>query len=659
MKHHLFPRYLKKYSLILLSLLGIVSFAKGSGHSQFPVSASIQKEAQTCGQKIKDAIDRKVFSEIDARRCPLSAKLMHWLQYTAPQATFHEIREFMEKNPQWPLQQTLQHYAEEAISEDLSPKEKENLLLWFQKHSPLSARGFITYAQLLLEKGKKKEAKSLLRKAWLEQVLDDQKSLLQAHKSLLTQLDHFERCEFLLLQSKFDLVKALLPELTTHHRQIIQARLDIAQGNKKPDEVLGDLSPTPHEQSGIFYERIQWHCAQEDNDQAIALLTSFPKISHINYSPFLWKPRNLITRRLLEAKQYQEAYDLVKDHGLTKGEDFANAEWLAGWLSLAFLKNPLQAKKHFEKLYNNVTSPISRSRGAFWLGECETALKNSEKAKAWYQKAMTYPTAFYGQLAASRLKRKLDTLVFSSPKLSKSFTDNTLVQVIQLLHVLKCPTTTMDPFFTALAEQFKDPQGQGLLVEFAAHAHSTYAGVWVAVKTTKTHFPLVNAAYPLLKSHHKISMPALAHAIIIRESRFNTKAQSSAGATGMMQLMPETAKRTIKKFHLKSGSLLDPDHNVQVGTKHLEELYESYNGNLILLCIAYDAGPVVDQWIHDFGDPRDPQINILNWIETIPYAETRNYVQRVLESYMVYRKRLGLPVVDLLDLLKGKTPENS
>lgn len=579
---------------------------------------------------------------------------MDWLRYASPQsqATFREISAFMAKNSAWPLQGTLQRAAEEAIPTELDPHEAETVFAWFQKHPPLSTQGIIKYARLLLGKGLKKQAQRLVQKAWTEQVLDNQKAVLREHRSLLTPQDHFMRCDLLLLQNKPDLAESLLSELKPHHRKIIQLRLDIAQGKKDPDTVFQEIGPADHSQPGMLYERIQWHCSHRNNEEVITLLASFPESSRAKYQQALWKIRNLITRRLLEAKDFQAAYDLVKNHGLSQGEDFANAEWLAGWLSLSFLKQPLQAKNHLERLYNNVSSPISKARGAFWIGECEVALKHKDKAQLWYQKAMANPTTFYGQLAASRLKRQLDTLSFSTP--ADALPPYNEVRVIQLLYLLKC-TSTMEPFLLSLAEHLKDPQEQKLFVEFAARSHSPYAGVWMATKSAKAVFPVVNAAYPLLKSHKKLPLPALAHAITIRESRFNPQAQSSAGALGMMQLMPATAAETIKKFNLKSGSLFDPQHNVQVGTKHLEELHKLYGGNLILICCAYNAGPVVEKWIQEFGDPRDPQTDVLKWIEMIPYGQTRDYVQRVLESYVVYRKRLSLPFIDLSDILHGKT----
>lgn len=644
-----------------------MSFAKIANASFLPLSDTLKAEIKECGEKVRDAIDNKKYAKDLGTKCSLSARLIQWLRYTsdAEPVKFSEIIHFLQQHPTWPSKEQLQKRAEEALSLASSNAEKKLALSWFKKKPPLTGEGWAYYGKLIHKPGQKLQQE--IKKAWIEETFTSkgQAAFLKAFKHKLTSEDHFQRCERLLLKGELDQVHTLLSELKPEHLKLIRLRLRLAEKHVEDfTHILDQVPSSQKRESSLLYEQIRWNVARKKDNVAVALFSLFPKSQMRLYRNALWKPRNLLARRLLEAKRYHDAYQIIRNHGLNQGEEFAIGEWLSGWIALRFLKDPEAAKKHFEQLYAHVSTPISKARAAFWMGEAEAADNNRiGYAKFWYKKAVSYPTTFYGQLAASRLQAPLKNLTFhktsKTPEVLERFKKRSVVQAVQLLHALKRPEP-MDPFLLALAHEVTDHREIEILTKFAAKYRSTYAGVWISVKAAKTKVPLINATYPLLKQPHlEESIAPLVHAIIRQESRFGPKEVSSRGAKGMMQLLDSTATEVVRKHKIKlKGGLFDASYNVTVGSKYLEELLQRYSGNLILASAAYNSGPTpVDRWISEVGDPRSPNVDPIDWVESIEYGETRNYVMRVLEAYIVYRQRLGLKPRDLLKVLRGEVSD--
>jgi len=665
MKHPKFP-YVR--FLLILTIVAIMSFAKIANAGFLPLSDTLKAEIKECGDKVLDAIDNKKYAKDLAKKCPLSARLIQWLRYTTNResVTFSEIIRFLKNNPTWPSKEQLQRYAEEALPTVLSKAERKIALGWFTKKPPLTGQGWVCYGRLMHKPENK--LREEIKRAWIEETFSfkEQTLFLAAFKKKLSAEDHFQRCERLLLKGELGQVHALLSELKPEHLKLIRLRLRLAEKHVEDFTHIFDQVPfLQKKQSSFLYEKIRWNVARKKDDIATALFSFFPQSQMRLYRNALWRPRNLLTRRLIEAKRYQDAYQVIRNHGLNQGEEFAIAEWLSGWIALRFLKNPETAKKHFEQLYAHVSTPISKARAAFWMGEAEAADNDRiGYAKFWYKKAVSYPTTFYGQLAASRLQAPLKNLTFhktsKTPEVLERFKKRTVVQAVQLLHALKRPER-MDPFLLALAREVTDHREIEILTQFAAKYRSTYAGVWISVKASKTKVPLINATYPLLKQPLlEEPIAPLVHAIIRQESRFGPREVSSRGAKGMMQLLPSTAREVERRHKLPSGDLFNASYNVIVGSKYLEELLERYSGSLILASAAYNCGPTpVDRWIKEIGDPRDANVDPIDWVESIEYGETRNYVMRVLEAYTVYRQRLGLEACDLLKVLRGEISDTA
>lgn len=615
----------KKFSksLIWFSLMELASTA---------AFASPTVEAKHCGNALKRSLNGDITVTIPASQCPLSASLSEWATIQK-KAGFSKIKSFLSTHPSWPSQETIRKKAEEDLF--TNPQATKVILDWFEKYPPLTAKGMLLYAQALHKLTpnllQKKLAPLLLSLSFSESEL---RSLLEKYHSYLKPKTLFTKAHLLLdKQENTSLVKLFIPYLTEEQQQIINLRLNPL---KKPS-----LSAVTH--PGILLDNIRLRRIADRTDEAIALLKLIPEIPEIQADSF-WTEQNILARRLIEQKRYQDAYDVVKKHRLVLGETFANAEWMSGWLSLQFLKKTDQALIHFKKLREKVKSPISIARASYWLGRTYKILANNEDANKSFKEAATHIGTYYGQLSQKELIGKIHPIAlkrsFTTAKMKQKFNNRELIQIIRLLLEIG-ETSHAETFAIAAAKLLKSPKEHELLVELMHEKGGHYLGVQTAKKVTTGAAPLIPAAYPRLPTLHKGTVdPALAHAIIRQESRFKPDAISPAGAIGLMQLMPATAANTMKKHKIKTGSLTHAHINVSVGTRHLKDLLEDFNGSMILAAAAYNAGKnAVENWLMIFGDPRNPSIDSVDWVELIPYAETRNYVQRVMENYYCYRHK--------------------
>lgn len=593
------------------------------------VNATVGSEVKRCGDRLKKSLNGDPAVILSTSECPLSAKLHQWVRCQRSTASFDTIRQFLTAHPDWPQQEAMRRKAEEDLAK--FPQPPPEMIRWFSKYPPLTGKGACVYARALKTQAEKlaKIAPTLLANANFSAT--DMGNFLQITQSLLSQKAIFRKANALLdKQEDLTLLPILMPYLTPPQQKTIQAR-------QNPDQamLLSAKSPT-----GIFLDQIRLNRKADKTDVAVTLLKQMAEIPPIQADSF-WIEQNILARRLIEEKRYSDAYQIIQKHRLNEGENFANAEWLAGWLSLRFLNNPTQAVAHFKTLLSKVKSPISIARAQYWLGRSYQALKDKQAATLAFRSAAKHSATYYGQLAGKEIHGKILPIALKkpivSPEFRHQFDSRPLVPLIRILLALK-EVDRAEAFAISLGKQLKSPSEQALLIELMHEKGNKYLGVQVAKKSTITFSPLIPAAYPQLAEVHKGAVdPALAHAIIRQESRFKETAVSPAGAVGLMQLMAPTATQTIKKHKLKKGELTHGPTNISIGTRHLKDLLVRFNGSLILAAAAYNAGSsAVEKWLVTYGDPRDPAINATDWVELIPYAETRNYVQRVLENYYCY-----------------------
>ncbi len=379
-----------------------------------------------------------------------------------------------------------------------------------------------------------------------------------------------------------------------------------------------------------------------------------------------WFNRHVLIRRALEEKRYQDAYRLAADHHSEAGADFADARFLAGWLALRYLKDPETATRHFTKLKGGVSYPISTARAHYWLGRAAEAAGKKAEARLHYAQGATLQTTFYGQLSAEKLSNRPMLELPEPSRSSQTEIDKLLekevVQAIVLLKELKQPKT-LKVFIYDLANNLNHKWEYKALADLMMDMDEVHYSVRLAKKASLKHIFIVDQAYPLQAAPRKndkliMAEPAIVLGLSRQESEFDGRAVSHAGALGIMQIMPGTAKviaRRHKQPYDRARLLSDPNYSFVLGGVHLNDLVKKFGGSYIMTAAAYNAGENrVREWIRTFGDPRSARVDTIDWIEQVPFSETRNYIQRVLENTQIYRNRLaGKPTPLMLSVDLG------
>ena len=575
-------------------------------------------------------------------------KYLLWQRMLCPsaKASFYELTEFIKDNPSWPQLQLISKNAETAINQDV---DTDDIRLWFKMYPPLTTNGMITYAKILKADGKEQEYRDLIRKTWLESdfSFSEEKAFLQKYKKILRNKDHAKRFNRLLWNRRLVQAKSVLKLLKGEERKLAEARYALATKNK-PSKALAALPPKLQVSPEVLYERVRYRRGQNDYSGMIKLIKK-PSFGKGGYEAKWWNEMYRATLYLLDKGKYTEAYHLVAHHPFPKGStSYPQAEWISGWIALRFNKKPDTALKHFTALQKNVSKPISKAKALYWLGRTYEAKKMPEEAKKYYRKAAAFITSFYGQLAAEKVNPKILPPLPNPPKVSpeqqESLQNNELIQTLTSLEnitsVPESKTLAIRTFYTLkTAGEVKE------LAKTLDNLNRPDIIVPIARAARQKNMEIGSIGYPRINiPEHEEVEEALVLAIIRQESSFNPKAVSPVGAHGMMQIMPSLAQKISgdTKYAFKKERLLtDKDYNIKLGIKHLEQLLKTYKGYYIPVIAAYNAGePAVNRWRKLRGDiwQSDDDDKIIDWIEFIPYEETRNYVQRVLENLYMYRR---------------------
>jgi len=628
----------KKSLLFGLLALLTLSGAEGSAANPTLVRAlqAMQQEQWSYARKL-----------VHESKDPLAHKLYTWMYFRTEdaEADFTLLAQFIRNNPDWPRMDALREKAEKGMPARLSNGE---VTTWFIDYPPLTAGGLARYLHALINTGKQAEAKKILSEWWAEKLTtrDDQKTIYYKYGSLIDMNAHRRRLDTLLFSRQYTNARAIAEVLQRGYPQLTEARIAIAEDKPGINALLAKVPKNLQNDAGLLYERLRWRRKNNLDVEAMQILNNPPPASRIQNPEDWWKERHIIIRRLLERKMYESAYLIAVNHAQKDGFAFAEAEWMAGWLALRYLNSPAKAAKHFQALYDNVSTPVSKSRGAYWMGRTGQALKQDKIARAWYKEAAKYQTVFYGQLAGAELGLENALPNASAPALSPgdtaSMNRNDLVAAARLFHAagMKKEATL---FLEQFAEKTGTPKAYRFAAETASNMKSYFTAVKIAKDATNKGLFLTAQSYPVITERlGNVSLEwALVHAIIRQESMFDPEAQSPVGAKGLMQLMPATAKEVARKIGAGNGNLTSSDYNIRLGTAYLQELLNRYDGSYPLAIAAYNGGPGrVSGWMKTYGDPRTNTVDLIDWIEMMPVYETRNYVQRVMESVYVYRLRL-------------------
>ena len=584
-------------------------------------------------------------------RDPLASKLYHWMVFAdkGDFGDFSRLAQFVRKNPDWPGIDAVKLRAEQRMPVSLK---SADVLAWYADYPPKSATGVDRYMRALIQSGKTTKAKTFLADWWASTTLsrDDQRKIFRSYNKYLDRAAHQRRFDTMLLRGQNDNARALAAVLGPGYPELADARIALRSKKKNVNALIDRVPPKLQADAGLLYERLRWRRKNDLDTGAMEILHKAPPAKKIQNPKGWWKERHIITRRMIEKKHYKSAYLLASKHKQTPGTfQFAQAEWVSGWLALRFLKKPTEAYQHFEALYQNVETPVSKARGAYWAGRASEDFSDKTISDNWYKKAAQYQTVFYGQLAGAKLGLENALPNAAPPKLSaadyNNFKSRELVQAANLFARAGMRKESTR-FLRAFVESEGSPKAYKYAAELAIKNGRTHDAVRISKEATKKGLFLTAQSYPVIsKQLAGIDLEwALIHALIRQESVFDTKAKSPVGARGLMQLMPATAKETARKIgirHQTAWLTTRPQHNIRLGTQYLSDMIRRFDGSYPMAVAAYNAGPGrVDRWIKTFGDPRKGEVDWIDWIESIPIYETRNYVQRVMEGVYVYRLRL-------------------
>ena len=558
---------------------------------------------------------------------------------------FGDIMDFVAANPDWPSERLLRERAEEAITN----ASDEEVGRWFSRFPPVTAIGRLREADNLLAHGQTDRAVAEIRQVWVSADFNafDEKPILQRYGHYLRQADDVARLDRLVWDGKEEAAHRMFPRVDAGHRAEALARLALASVSKSADKLISKVPAALQRDPGFLFERMRWNRRKEKYGVAMDILEHAPK--DLGRPQRWWTERELLARHALQDGKVSDAYRLAAGHGMTDGPDFAEAEFLAGWIALRYLRNPASAKDHFTRLYNDVSRPISLARGAYWSGRAAQDLGDKQLAAGWYAKAAQYLTTYYGQLAAAQIGTDGKAAVIEDPKPSPleatEFEQKELVRVVRGLSEADAADFAK-PFVLKLSDLAKTPGQQALVASLAIEAGRPDLAVAVARRASYVGVTLLTLGYPLAQMPPGGSVEGpLVLAMARQESGLDQSAVSPVGARGMLQLMPATAKRIAKDLQIPFSQqrlLTDPQYNLTLGRAYLEDMLDRFGGSYVLAVAAYNAGPGrVVEWEQDMGDPRAKNVDVIDWVESIPFRETRTYVQRVLENLQVYRLRIG------------------
>ena len=582
-------------------------------------------------------------------------------------ASYYDYQQFIDKNPDYPRIGRIKYLSEHKLStEKVSPKK---IIKKFSEEAPLSGFGEMILGESYIINGESAKGINLIKKGFEKAELSksDLRFFRKKYKKYLNSEDYIKRAKYLAWENKYWDLKRMLRYLPKEEQLLYTARQLLMSKSYGVDNAIAKVPDRLKNDSGLNYDRLKWRRKRGRVDSSLEILLKVPnnKIYLVRPEKW-WKEREIIGRSLIYKKKYELAYKVVSKHSMVEGPEYAAAEWMSGWIALSFLNDPILAVEHFDNFYNNVGYPISLARGAYWLGRSYEKMGSKDLQNKWYQEASKYLTTYYGQLAFLKINPEktfeLDLEQVVDKDYKKKFENKGLVKIIYLLNELNKDKYTKH-ILRHLALDDIEKGSEILAAELATNISRYDFAIQIAKIASYEKRFLNNYNYPIIGTPkiingRKIPETPFILSIIRQESEFDMKANSSAGARGLMQLMTYTAKVVAKQAKLpysKSRLTTDPEYNINLGSHYIAGLILEYDGSYPFAIAAYNAGPKrVRYWKKINKNPQKKQIDYVDWIELIKFKETRNYVQRVLENYNVYNYIVQKKPVEIIDFFKNK-----
>jgi soluble lytic murein transglycosylase len=582
-------------------------------------------------------------------------------------ASYYEYKNFIDNNKDYPRINRIRYLSEHKLSTDnVSPNK---IITLFDDTSPLSGFGKMIQGESFILTGNLEKGIKLIKEGWITAELSksDLRFFRKKFKKYLNSEDYIKRADYLAWNNKYWDLKRLLRYLPKEYELLYTARQLLMSKSYGVDNAISKVPTKFKNDAGLNYDRLKWRRKRGRVDGSVEILLKVKNTKNYLVRPDKWWiEREIISRSLIYKKKYELAYKISSNHSMSEGPEFAAAEWMSGWIALSFLDDPLLAKDHFENFYNNVGYPISTARGAYWLGRTYQKLNNKEKSLKWFNEASNYLTTYYGQLAFLELNPNKNFELSKDMTISKEyrdyFFDKEIVKIIYLLNELDEDKYTKH-ILRHIANDNVDKGSEFLAAELATNIERYDFAIQISKFASyekrfhnQFNYPIIST--PDYINGRKIPETAFILSIIRQESEFDLSANSHAGAKGLMQLMPYTAKLVSKQAKLpysKSRLTTDPEYNINLGSHYIAGLILNYDGAYPFAIAAYNAGPNrVKYWKKINKNPQKKQIDYVDWIELIKFKETRNYVQRVLENYNVYRYILEQKPIKMKNFFKDE-----
>jgi soluble lytic murein transglycosylase len=592
----------------------------------------------------------------------VSDDIVEWLRLRSGEGQLGEYEAFLQRRPDWPGLGLLREKGEAAVALSTSA---ERVLAWFNGGQPETVEGSFALIRAYTALGQTDAARAEAVRAWLALsfTAEQEAALLEAYPKALAQVNE-TRLDRLLWDGEATEAARMLPRVGADWRKLAEARIALREESPGVDAKLQAVPAALSNNPGLAYERFIWRMRKDRYEEAATLIVDSSSSAETLGRPEDWAERRaLLARRLLRDGDPRMAYRAAASHHLAGGSDYADLEFIAGFVALRHLGDAQAGLDHFRRLTAAVSTPISLARGAYWEGRALDQLGQTDAARAAFARAAQNHTAYYGLLAAERQGMPLDPEILGRQQYpdwqTASFADSSVLQAAILLQQAG-DRALAKRFLLHLAEGL-NAQELGQLGDMALSLDEPHFAVLIGKQAAERGIILPRVYYPvtdLVPDGLAVSR-ALALSIARRESEFDPGVISPAGARGLMQVMPETARMMATKLGKgfdRARLTSDPAYNAALGSEYLKQLLEEFGPSIALIASGYNAGPGRPRaWVEQFGDPRRDDVDVVDWVEMIPFSETRTYVMRVAESVVIYRAKLKGEAgpIDITGELKG------
>ncbi len=641
------PIYRNRFSAIVLGLCVTLGAQAGMASTQDSPRAEAMKRVVS---KAKAREWTAALNAAKSLRDPVALEAYEWLRLRQPGIdNFERMAVWVEAHPDWPDERRIQAQGEAALIPGVFPPQK--LVNFFDRHAPHSGKGATIYAEALLATGQRQRADQVAIDAWLNMDLtaEYEGRMLSKFNHVLSRL-HDQRLDNLIWRTRLTPARRQMRRASPPARALADARIALLKNDGGVDRLVRAVPRSLQNDPGLAYARMVWRKKRGLRRGAEDMMLEMSRQNRLGRAEKWGDERALFVRESLDAKRDKRAYALAAGHGLTEGKYFADMEWIAGWIALRKLNDPKMALSHFTRLHGGVKTPVSKARAAFWAGEAASAIGNPALASQWREEGARYQSAFYGQLASERLTGQATLKIPGQIQQSAGACTQDRRVAVGAALALGGAVVPARTFFYDAAKTCQNANEVKALGLIAEKQGAFRISIGLSRKVREKGIFVPEISHPLVRlpvqGCQGVAPPerALTLSIARQESGFDPRAGSSAGAQGVMQVMPATAKRTVgdtgmRYSRARLGS--DRSYNAIIGQCYLSKMLERFDGSYPLAIASYNAGPSrIEEWVRRNGDPRRGEINMVDWIERIPFHETRNYVQRVLENVAVYRARM-------------------